>query len=243
MIRVKDLKERFSFCNQTITIKGAYNIYDAERDGQRTQKLYLGYVTLNRGKATHVPSGLTTADIDELLNIARNWADNTEYEVSTYNPDMLPEYVAEIRLHDYLLSIGFENVKYSGLSHVDKYTMSVSDMFKAHSRVINVEVNREYKSNVITCLVSVDANSYMDFSDTKYENIIGCINSLVKVTMLNVMTTALTKFNKLKDADLNLLNDMTIKTLNTSTFETSESSFKDYVITSLENTLNTLKNN
>lgn len=86
MIKLKDLKERF-VCNACINLAKHYNIYSKTRKGKRSNKLYLGYVSINNGKATHYPTGTIVSDIEEFDKVANEWADNAKYEVTTYSPD------------------------------------------------------------------------------------------------------------------------------------------------------------
>jgi hypothetical protein len=68
-MKLKDIKERFN-CNACINLAKHYNIHSKTRDGKRSHGLYLGYVSVNNGKATHYPTGTIVSDIDELDRIA-----------------------------------------------------------------------------------------------------------------------------------------------------------------------------
>jgi hypothetical protein len=107
MIRLKDLKNEFKVI-KSITLENAYNLYSNTRHGNRSVFLYLGYVTVKNGKVTHYPTGTITSDIKELHEIVNTWADNAEYDVITYSPDCRAQYVAEVRLHDFMTGMGFE---------------------------------------------------------------------------------------------------------------------------------------
>ena len=236
MIRVKDLKNEFMVIKSNV-LNGAYNLYSNTRGGKRTNKLYLGYVTIKNGKVVHYPSGSTTNDITELITIANDWADNAEYEVSTYSPDCRARYVAEIRIHDFMTSLEFE------FTHGGTYTKSLSNTGgkkDTMSFVIEVEDTSDttYKVNA---QMSIGSTSWIDLSADTYKEVIGNVSAMLRVTAINTMANALDLFNNVPDANLNDLDNIMMKKV-TNSLDVVSASYKDYIISVLENTLNKLKN-
>lgn len=236
MIRVKDLKNEFMVIKSGV-LNGAYNLYSNTRGGKRTNKLYLGYVTIKNGKAIHYPSNTTTNDITELITIANDWADNAEYEVSTYSPDCRARYVAEIRIHDFMTSLGFE------FTRGGTYTKSLSNTGgkkDTMSFIIEVDDTSDttYKVNA---QMSIGTTSWIDLSADGYKDVINNVSAMLRVTAINTMANALDLFNNVPDANLDVLDNMMMKKV-TNSLDVVSTSYKDYIISVLENTLNKLKN-
>lgn len=236
MIRVKDLKNEFMVIKSSV-LDGAYNLYSNTRGGKRTNKLYLGYVTIKNGKVIHYPSNSTTNDITELVTIANDWADNAEYEVSTYSPDCRARYVAEIRIHDFMTSLGFE------FKHGGTYTKSLSNTGgKKDTMSFYIEVedtsNTTYKVNA---QMHIGGTSWIDLSADTYKEVINNVSAMLRVTAINTMANALDLFNNVPNANLEDLDNIMMKKV-TNSLDVVSTSYKDYIISVLENTLNKLKN-
>lgn len=236
-MKLKDIKERFN-CNACINLAKHYNIHSKTRDGKRSHGLYLGYVSVNNGKATHYPTGTIVSDIDELDRIANEWADNAEYEVSTYNPDCRKSYVAELRIHDHLTKLGFVNNGYrnsydlviSTLTNTVKharFSFDITDMFSDDFKIQAVFFN--------------DNNGFIDLSADTYEEVIESINSVIFSSTLVSMCKTMMVYNKIDDVDFSKYDEMLLKQVKG--FAMEEASFKDHLIKTLEDTLNKLKGN
>lgn len=236
MIRVKDLKNEFMVIKSGV-LDGAYNLYSNTRSGKRTNKLYLGYVTIKNGKVIHYPSNSTTNDITELITIANDWADNAEYEVSTYSPDCRARYVAEIRIHDFMKSLGFE------FTHGNTYTKSLSNT-AGNKDIISFFIEVEDTSDT-TYKVNVQMNlggtSWIDLSADTYKDAISNVSAMIRVTAINTMANALDLFNNVPNANLEDLDNIMMKKI-TNSLDVVSTSYKDYIISVLEETLNKLKN-
>lgn len=236
-MKLKDLKERFN-CNACINLAKHYNICSKTRDGKRSYGLYLGYVSVNNGKATHYPTGTIVSDIEELDRIANEWADNAEYEVSTYNPDCRKSYVAELRIHDHLTKLGFVDNGYgksydlvistpTGAVKHTRFSFDITDMFSDNFKIQAVFFN--------------DNNSFIDLSADTYEEVINSINSVIFSSTIVMMSHALTVCEKIDDVDFSKYDEMLLKQVKG--FSMEETSFKDHLIKTLEDTLNKLKGN
>lgn len=236
-MKLKDLKERF-VCNACINLANHYNIYSKTRDGKRSHGLYLGYVSVNNGKVTHYPTGTIVSDIDELDRIANEWADNAEYEVSTYNPDCCKSYVAELRIHDHLTKLGFVNNGYrssydlvistpTGTVKHARFSFDITDIFSDDFKIQATFFN--------------DNNSFIDLSADTYEEVIESINSVVFSSTLVSMCKTMMVHNKIDNVDFSKYDKMLLKQVKG--FAMEETSFKDHLIKTLEDTLNKLKSN
>ena len=237
MLKLKDIKERFN-CNACINLAKHYNIYSKIRDGKRSNGLYLGYVNINNCKATHYPTGTIVSDIEELDRIANEWADNAEYEVSTYNPDCRKSYVAELRIHDHLTKLGFVNNRYRSDYHLILPTPTGA--VKAAS--ISFDITDMFSDNFkIQATFFNDNNSFIDLSADTYKEVIESINSVIFSSTLVSMCKTMMVYIKIGDVDFSKYDEMLLKQVKG--INVQETSFKDYLIKTLEDTLNKLKGN
>lgn len=236
-MKLKDIKERF-ICNACINLAKHYNIYSKTRQGTRSNGLYLGYVNINNGKATHYPTGTIVSDIEELDRIANEWADNAEYEVSTYNPDCRKSYVAELRIHDHLTKLGYEN--YGECGCYDLVLSTPTGVIKAAS--ISFDIIDMFSDDFkIPAAFFTDTKSFIDISANTYKEIIESINAITYSSVLVTMCNALTVCEKIDDVDFSKYDEMLLKRVKG--FAMEETSFKDHLIKTLEDTLNKLKSN
>lgn len=235
MIRLKDLKNEFNVI-KSITLNAAYNLYSNTRKGNRSNLLYLGYVTLNNGKVTHYPTGTITSDIKELHEIVNTWADNAEYDVITYSPDCRVQYVAEVRLHDFMIRMGFEYGR-------NIYSLTMNKL-AGNKDKIKIDINVKEKDNneyeVIAALLT-DEYSWIDLSGKTYKEVMDNITSIMHAITLTSLANSFEIFNKTKDANMDLLNKMVMSNM-TDMLNVEKKSFKEYLINTLEETINKLKN-
>ncbi len=235
MIRLKDLKNEFNVI-KSITLNAAYNLYSNTRKGNRTNMLYLGYVTLNNGKVTHYPTGTITSDIKELHEIVNTWADNAEYDVITYSPDCRAQYVAEVRLHDFMTNMGFEYGR-------NIYSLTMNKI-AGNKDKIKIDINVKEKDNneyeVVAALLT-DEYSWIDLSGNNYKEVMDNITSIMHAITLTSLANSFEIFNKTKDANMDLVNEMVMSNV-TDMMDVEKKSFKEYLINTLEETINKLKN-
>ena len=236
MIKLTDLKNEFKVI-KSITLNATYNLYSNTRKGNRTNLLYLGYVTLNNGKVTHYPTGTITSDIKELHEIVNTWADNTEYDVITYSPDCRAQYVAEVRLHDFMTSMGFEYDR-------NTYSLTMNKVAGNKDKIkIDIDVkdkdNNEY--DVYAALLT-DEYSWIDLSGKTYKEVMDNISSIMRVITLTSLANSFNIFDKTKGANIDLVNEMMMSKMS-DTLCIEKMSFKEYLINTLEEMLNNLKNN
>ena len=234
MIRLKDLKNEFKVI-KSITVENAYNLYSNTRKGNRSVFLYLGYVTVKNGKVTHYPTGTITSDIKELHEIVNTWADNAEYDVITYSPDCRAPYVAEVRLHDFMTDMGFEY-------HRNTYTLTLTKL-GGNKDKLTVEIDVKEKDNneyeVVAALLT-DNYSWIDLSGKSYKDVMDNITSIMRAITLTTLANSFEVFNKTKDANMDLVNEMVMSNV-TDMMDVEKKSFKEYLINTLEETLNNLK--
>ena len=236
MIKLTDLKNEFKVC-KSITINGAYNLYSNTRNGARTNSLYLGYVTIKKGAVTHYPTGTITTDISELHNIANTWADTAEFDPATYLPDCRSSYVAEVRLHDFMMNMGFEYDRNIYSLTMNKVAGN-KDKLKIDITVKDKD-NNEYE--VIAALLTGEY-SWIDLSGKTYKEVMNNISSIMRVITLTSLANSFNIFNKTKDANIDLVNEMMMSKMS-DTLCIKKLSFKEYLINTLEEMLNNLKNN
>lgn len=235
MIRLKDLKNEFKVI-KSIIVKDAYNLYSNTRKGNRSVFLYLGYVTVKNGKVTHYPTGTITSDINELHEIVNTWADNAEYDVITYSPDCRPSYVAEVRLHDFMTGLGFEYNR-------NIYTLVLTKL-AGNKDKLTIEIDVKEKNNneyEVAAALLTDNYSWIDLSGNSYKDVMDNITSVMRAVTLTTLANSFEVFNKTKDANMDLLDNMIMSKLGDN-FEVTKSSFKEYIINTLEETINKLKN-
>ena len=234
MIRLKDLKNEFKVI-KSITLENAYNLYSNTRHGNRSVFLYLGYVTVKNGKVTHYPTGTITSDIKELHEITNTWADNAEYDVITYSPDCRAQYVAEVRLHDFMTNMGFEYNR-------NTYTLTLTKL-AGNKDKLTVEIDVKEKDNneyeVVAALLT-DNYSWIDLSGKSYKDVMDNITSIMRAITLTTLANSFELFNKTKDANMDLVNEMVMSNM-TDMMHVEKKSFKEYLINTLEETLNNLK--
>lgn len=235
MIKLKDLKERF-ICIACVNLAEHYNIYSKTRRGKRSNNLYLGYVSINNSKVTHYPTGTILSDIEEFDKIANEWADNAKYEVTTYSPDCRKSCVAELRIHDFLIGLGFDYIDSS------YYVLNFSNCYSEISFLsVYIEIEDKLEKNYsIKGHVDINSTKFIDISDNDYKKVIEHIEHIVGISTVYAMSELIsihskTKFNGSFD-------DFLIKKLN-NRLEIEETSLKEYIIKKLEDTLNKLKSN
>lgn len=234
MIRLKDLKNEFKVI-KSITVENAYNLYSNTRKGNRSVFLYLGYVTVKNGKVTHYPTGTITSDIKELHEIVNTWADNAEYDVITYSPDCRPQYVAEVRLHDFMTNMGFEYKR-------NTYTLTLTKL-AGNKDKLTIEIDVKEKNNneyEVAAALLTDNYSWIDLSGKSYKDVMDNITSIMRAVTLTTLANSFEVFNKTKDANMDLVNEMVMSNV-TDMMDVEKKSFKEYLINTLEETLNNLK--
>ena len=236
-MKLIDIKERF-VCNACSRLDKHYNIYSKTRDGKRSHGLYLGYVSVNNGKATHFPTGTVVSDIDELDRIANEWADNAEYEVSTYSPDCRKSYVAELRIHDHLTKLGFVNNHYRYDYNLILSTPTGAVKYASVSFNIDDMFSDNFK---ISAVFSTNDNVFVDISADTYEEVIKKIDAVISASMLVTMCNALNVFEKIDAVDFAKYDKLLLKEVKG--LAMSETSFKAHLIKTLEDTLIKLKGN
>lgn len=236
MIKLTDLKNEFKVI-ESITLKSTYNLYSNTRKGNRSVFLYLGYVTVKNGKVTHYPTGTITSDIKELHEIVNTWADNAEHEVVTYSPDCRASYVAEVRLHDFMMNMGFEYDR-------NTYSLTINKV-AGNKEKIKIDINVKDKDNneyeVYAALLTGEY-SWIDLSGKTYKDVMDNISSIMQVITLTSLANSFEIFNKTKNADMSLVNEL-VMTKFSGTLSLEKMSFKEYLINNLEEMLNNLKNN
>jgi hypothetical protein len=210
-------------------------LYSNTRHGNRSVFLYLGYVTVKNGKVTHYPTGTITSDIKELHEIVNTWADNAEYDVITYSPDCRAQYVAEVRLHDFMTGMGFEYKR-------NTYTLALTKL-GGNKDKITVEIDVKEKDNneyeVVAALLT-DNYSWIDLSGKSYKDVMDNITSIMRAITLTTLANSFEVFNKTKDANMDLVNEMVMSNVS-DMMVVEKKSFKEYLINTLEETLNNLK--
>lgn len=237
MIKLTDLKNEFKVI-KSITIDSAYNLYSNTRKGNRSNLLYLGYVTVKNGKVTHYPTGTITSDMNELHEIVNTWADNAEYDVITYSPDCRASYVAEVRLHDFMKDMGFEFER-------NIYSLTMNKI-AGNKDKLKIDINVKDKDNneyEVNAALLTDEYSWIDLSGNTYKEVMDNISSIVRAIALTSLVNSFEVFNKTKNADMSLVNELVMtkfKFSGTSFLE--KMSFKEYLINNLEEMLNKLKN-
>lgn len=236
MIKLTDLKNEFKVIKSN-TINGAYNLYSNTRKGNRSVFLYLGYVTIKKGAVNHYPTGTITSDIKELHEIVNTWADNAEYDVITYSPDCRASYVAEVRLHDFMIGMGFEYDRNIYSLTMNKVAGN-KDKLKIDITVKDKD-NNEYE--VIAALLTGEY-SWIDLSGKTYKEVMDNISSIMRAITLTTLANSFDIFNKTKDANIDLVDGMMMSKMS-DTLCIEKMSFKEYLINTLEETLNNLKNN
>lgn len=235
MIKLTDLKNEFKVI-KSITVDGAYNLYSNTRKGNRSNLLYLGYVTVKNGKVTHYPTGTITSDINELHEIVNTWADNAEYDVITYSPDCRASYVAEVRLHDFMKDMGFEFER-------NIYSLTMNKI-AGNKDKLKIDINVKDKDNneyEVNAALLTDEYSWIDLSGNTYKEVMDNISSIVRAISLTSLVNSFEVFNKTKNADMSLVNEL-VMTKFSGTLSLEKMSFKEYLINNLEEMLNKLKN-
>lgn len=235
MIKLTDLKNEFKVI-KSITINSAYNLYSNTRKGNRSNLLYLGYVTVKNGKVTHYPTGTITSDINELHEIVNTWADNAEYDVITYSPDCRASYVAEVRLHDFMKDMGFEFER-------NIYSLTMNKI-AGNKDKLKIDINVKDKDNneyEVNAALLTDEYSWIDLSGNTYKEVMDNISSIVRAIALTSLVNSFEVFNKTKNADISLVNEL-VMTKFSGTLSLEKMSFKEYLINNLEEMLNKLKN-
>lgn len=235
MIKLTDLKNEFKVI-KSITIDSAYNLYSNTRKGNRSNLLYLGYVTVKNGKVTHYPTGTITSDINELHEIVNTWADNAEYDVITYSPDCRASYVAEVRLHDFMKDMGFEFER-------NIYSLTMNKI-AGNKEKLKIDINVKDKDNneyEVNAALLTDEYSWIDLSGNTYKEVMDNISSIVRAIALTSLVNSFEVFNKTKNADMSLVNEL-VMTKFSGTLSLEKMSFKEYLINNLEEMLNKLKN-
>jgi hypothetical protein len=235
MIKLTDLKNEFKVI-KSITIDNAYNLYSNTRKGNRSNLLYLGYVTVKNGKVTHYPTGTITSDINELHEIVNTWADNAEYDVITYSPDCRASYVAEVRLHDFMKDMGFEFER-------NIYSLTMNKI-AGNKDKLKIDINVKDKDNneyEVNAALLTDEYSWIDLSGNTYKEVMDNISSIVRAIALTSLVNSFEVFNKTKNADMSLVNEL-VMTKFSGTLSLEKKSFKEYLINNLEEMLNKLKN-
>ena len=236
MIKVKDIKEHY-VCTACNTLASTYNIYSKTRDGKRSNGLYLGYVNVCNSRATHFPTNTIVKDIDELDRVANEWADNAEYEPITYCPDCRKSYVAELRIHDHLVDLGFKQNRLS-----NSYSVDLSNIGTHGGLTLFLEIDDRLNDDFsISLTVKTGVDSWIDLSGNDYEKVIENIDSFMRLIMLNTMCSSLNIYNKVGTADVGNIDGMLMKKV-VNYIDVKATSFKDYLINTLEDTLKTLKN-
>ena len=99
--------------------------------------------------------------------------------------------------------------------------------------------NNEYE--VIAALLTGEY-SWIDLSGKTYKEVMDNISSIMRAITLTTLANSFDIFNKTKDANIDLVDGMMMSKIS-DTLCIEKMSFKEYLISILEETLNNLKNN
>lgn len=243
MISKKQLNEHFNWYETTKNEKW-FHLYDKKEEGKYTKHKYYGYITLEKGKATHVLTGKSTNKIDELLSICKEWADSVPYASDTYSPDYVPGYTEELQVREHLYSLGFENS--NGVYNYHSYSHQLSTMI-SNSNVVSLTVDRNDKyekedDHKLDISVICGENSWIDFTAKTTEEAVNKINSVLSTFYLEIVTRTAGVLSKMKlDAmDKEEFDKIVIKKVD-GCLNVHKTSLKEQLITMLEKQLEELK--
>jgi predicted RNase H-like HicB family nuclease len=124
------------------------------------------------------------------------------------------------------------------------YTLVLSKLAGDKDKVkieITVNDDKSERGYNISCSLLTGVYSWIDLSGDTYKDVIDNISSTMKVLTLSTISKAFDIYNKTNDANMDLLDDMVMSKLGDN-FVVTKSSFKEYIINTLEETINKLKN-
>lgn len=245
MISKKLMDEHFNWY-PTIQDQKFYHLYSKTEPGVYTRNKYFGHITLEKGVATHVFSGKSTKNIDELIQICKEWCDSLPFNSDTYNIDYVRGYKEEMQVREYLQSIGFEMDKdvyrYSGYSHNLSSIVSGSDFVKLTVKK-TAQSGESEDDSLLEMSVLCGNSSWIDFPPIhSTEEAIEAINSILGTIYIEITTKAASTFIKMNDKkmDKEKFEKLIIKQVDNS-LNIHHYSLKDTLISMLENELKRLK--
>jgi hypothetical protein len=134
-----------------------------------------------------------------------------------------------------MTSMGFEYSR-------NTYTLTLTKL-GGNKDKITVEIDVKEKDNneyeVVAALLT-DNYSWIDLSGKSYKDVMDNITSIMRAITLTTLANSFEIFNKTKDANMDLVNEMVMSNM-TDMMDVEKKSFKEYLINTLEETLNNLK--
>ena len=234
MATLKELKEKY-IVMESISNEKHYSLYDKEKSGKHSRHLYLGYVKVENGVITHYPTEERCKKTEELDSVINNWIETCEHDPDTYNPDYRKSYVAEMRIHDYLVGLGFEFTNRT-------YRYDVIDLLKGYTTItiiLDIHDRLDNDAFKIDCCVKTGFSSWLDLSADTCEDVIKNIRSVFKVIMLMSLNKSFLMLDKIGGVDLSDLDKITENKL--VGINVKKTPVKDSIISILENALTELK--
>ena len=236
MATLKELKEKY-IVTESVSFEKHYNLYDKEEPGKHSRHKYLGYVKVENGVITHYPTEERCKNTDELDSVINNWIETCEHDSSTYDPDYRKSYVAEVRIHDYLVGLGFD-------FNNRTYQYDVVDLLKGYTTItviLDIVDRLDNDTFKIDCSVKTGYTSWLDLSADTCEGVIKNIRSVFKVFMIMSLNKSFLMLDKIGGVDLSDVDKITENKL--VGIEVKKKPVKDSIIGILENALAELKGN
>ena len=156
-----------------------YLLYDKERQGKRSTQLYLGYFQMSDDNKFLFNENLYST-VDELVNAMEAYNDTLPFEPEIYNPMFRKNYMIEMALNDYLISLGFK--KTFGDS-----TYYLEDYYGQKICKLVVSVTEDSTEGYIKRLIP-DCYEWTESSFNDLDSAIGAVNSILAMYCVSVNT-------------------------------------------------------
>ena len=122
------------------------------------------------------------------------------------------------------------------------YTLTLTKL-AGNKDKLTIEIDVKEKNNneyEVAAALLIDNYSWIDLSGNSYKDVMDNITSVMRAVTLTTLANSFEVFNKTKDANMDLVNEMVMSNL-TDMMDVEKKSFKEYLINTLEETLNNLK--
>jgi len=129
-MKVQDLKINYQVSKED----GSFHLYSLTEMGKRSPIKYLCSVKKHNSEKFYVEGCEPTSKFDVLQEQIKNKIESYEYDSEYYNPCYRKGVFEELIIHDYLISLGFENVD------GDTYILSDKNIYGFNTSDISVSV-------------------------------------------------------------------------------------------------------
>lgn len=209
-MKLKEIKEAFDVS----PVNNGYILWSKTEKGNRFVKKYCGFIN----KRLYVDGYTPVKTLNQLLDQLKQYEQSLPYDLEYYYPGYREGIFEEFIIHDYMNSIGFNNITNQGDSM--QYTLTRNNIYggKENIRLEILGLSSFSINETISVILFIDNYSWVNLKcNREVEPIKNAINSLLKPLYLTDAVLNLNLAEQLKtsveDLTINKLNGLNVQSI------------------------------